>query len=237
MAIFNDMLRSPTLSAGACSKSASSQNLHAPRPRSASAPWLPDQPAELPGSLLQQNQGYPYFETPDFSLSRPTSQNIRRGTHPPDIYSEDEGDVLDLLHLFPEPLNHSKSVPSLHAEYRDGAMKSSRVGPAVSVSANNTSKSSRMHRRRGLSEMNWHIDTDLSAVKNPIPAIASPYRNTSNEWAQPRTEHGDLSQPPSVAFEAGSQRRSRERRASRRDDVSTECFSPAMVHSPSSCYA
>ncbi|KAF3005191.1 hypothetical protein E8E13_010723 [Curvularia kusanoi] len=111
MSIFNDMLRSPALSAGASLKSASAHNLRPARPRSASAPWTPNLP-ELPGSILQQNEGYPYFETPDFSLSPPTSQNNQRAEPSPGTQPEDEGDVFDILRLFPEPLNHSRSVPN-----------------------------------------------------------------------------------------------------------------------------
>ena len=239
MAIFNDMLRSPTLNAGASLKPFSVHNTSPARPRSASAPWTPDLPVELPGSLLQQNRGYdyPYFETPDFRLSRPTSQNIRRGTHPPENQPEDEGDVLDLLHLFPEPLNHSRSVPSMHAEYRDGAMKSSAIGPAAIVSAGTKSKPNRSHRRRGLSEIDFHIDNDLNVMSGSINATSSNASAYGHAFHDRHTDHGEGLRSMLGGFEVESQRRPRERRVSRRDEVSTFCFSALVVHSPSSCYA
>src|SRR5690242_3151787 len=160
MAIFNDMLRSPALSAGPWPRSASVHKPLSTRPRSNSVPASPDLPVELPGSLLQRNQGFPYIETQDFALapSRPVSQNVRRGTHPPDRYPEDEGDIIDLLHLFPEPLNHSKSVPSLNTDYRESAMKSSRV--EVSSTSANRSQPHRVHQRKALGDIKWQIPAD-----------------------------------------------------------------------------
>lgn len=241
MSIFNDMLRSPGMSAGACSKSASAHNVSPVRPRSASMPATPELPTELPGSLLQHNQGYPYPDNPEFTSSRPISQNVRRGTHPPNARVEDEGDIFDILHLFPEPLNHSKSVPSLNAEYRQGAMKSSRIGPAASVN-NNKSQASRAHHRRGLSETEWYVSNDTSAPPHSgTDATGSPsnvsYRHPSNGLARPRVDYGELPQLSPKTFEASSQIRAAERRSNRRDDVSTICFSIVVVHSPSSYHA
>jgi hypothetical protein len=58
---FNEMLRSPApMSAAACARTVSVQNKPLPRrPRSISAPSTPTLPVELPGSLLQVNQGFP----------------------------------------------------------------------------------------------------------------------------------------------------------------------------------
>lgn len=225
MAIFNDMLRSPALSVGACPRSASVLKPLPTRPRSSSVPSTPDLPVELPGSLLQHNQGFPYLDTPNFAPSRPTSQNIRRGTHPPGRCPEDEGDVFDLLHLFPEPLNHSKSVPSLHAGYRDGAMKSSRAGPAANASANK-SKPPKVHHRKALSDIEWQTIADSTPTNDNNPAVSSNvavHDNGSRDSKRLRMDSSNLQQPSPMIFKATPSDNSFERRASRRDDVSTSC--------------
>lgn len=223
MAIFNDMLRSPTLSAGPWPRSASVHKPLPTRPRSNSVPASPDLPVELPGSLLQRNQGFPYIDAQDFVPSRPISQNVRRGTHPPGRYPEDEGDIIDLLHLFPEPLNHSKSVPSLNAGYRESAMKSSRV-EVYSTSANR-SKPHRVHHRKALSDIKWQTPAD-SYPTNDGNTAASASSLPKNDIIGGSLSASDmLSQPSQVVLEDGSANRPAERRASRRDDVSTNCFS------------
>ncbi|KAH6637388.1 hypothetical protein C7974DRAFT_389411 [Boeremia exigua] len=217
MAIFNDMLRSPTLSASACPRSASVHKPLPTRPRSSSLPSTPDLPVELPGSLLQQNQGFPYFDIQDPVPSRPTSQNVRRGTHPPEGHFEDEGDVVDLLHLFPEPLNHSKSVPSLKAGYREGAMKSSRAGAASSAHTN--SKPHIVQHRKALSDMEWRtISAPSSAYygDNGAPTSAHP---DSNAVDRSLVEIDALLQPSSIILEVDTPNRPAERRPSRRDDL------------------
>ncbi|KAF1923555.1 uncharacterized protein M421DRAFT_308423 [Didymella exigua CBS 183.55] len=220
MAVFNDMLRSPSSSVGAWSRSASVHKPLPTRPRSASDPSAPGFPAELPGSLLQHNQGFPHLDPPNIPPSRPTSQIIRRGTHPPDKCLEDEGEVFDLLHLYPEPLNHSKSVPSLHAGYRDGSMKSSRAGPAANASANN-SNPRRVHHREALSSIEWHSVADPTPV-NDNNAIASFYpvmQDTGHtESDRLRMDADKLQQPYPMVFEPGVSDNSLARRASRRDD-------------------
>lgn len=237
MALFNDMLRSPVLSAGPCPRSASVHKPLPTRPRSNSEPASPDLPVELPGSLLQHNQGFPYVETQDFAPSRPTSQNVRRGTHPPDRNPEDEGDILDLLHLFPEPLNHSKSVPSLNTGYREGAMKSTRVETASSASANNRSKPHRVHHRKALSDIEWQATSGLPPSiggGTAVPANCLPHSSVNDRLLLSSNE---LPQPSHVTLEAGNANRPAERRASCRDEVSTSCFFVVVNHLPSSCCA
>ncbi|KAF2623341.1 hypothetical protein BU25DRAFT_296497, partial [Macroventuria anomochaeta] len=222
MAIFNDMLRSPALSVAACPKSASIHKPLPTRPRSSSVPSTPDLPVELPGSLLQHNQGFPDLDTPDFAPSRPTSQNVRRETHPPDRYPEDEGDVFDLLHLFPEPLNHSKSVPSLNAEYRESAMKSSRIGAASNASAIGKSKHHRVHHRKALSDIEWRTIADSNTANDSNAAVslsASGHGNASNDSNKSRIDSSKLLQLSPLMFEAAASDKPFERRASRRDDL------------------
>ena len=230
MAIFNDMLRSPTLSTAACPRSASVHNLRPTWPGSGSPPAVPGLPVELPGSLLQHNQGFPHFDAAVFAPSRPTSQNIRRVTHPPDRCAENEGDVFDLLYLFPEPLNHSKSVPSLSLGYRESAMKSSRNGAAPSSSAINKSNSHRVHHRKALSDIEWRTPEDSKiANESSLTVPSTPTNgNPGNSSNVLRIESGELSQPPPPAFEAAASDNTFERRISRRDHVSTDCFSVVM---------
>lgn len=224
MALFNDLLRSPTLSAAAYPRSPSIQKPLPTRPRSSSVP-SPDLPVELPGSLLQQNQGFPYFETPDFVLSRPTSQNVRRGTHPPDICAGDEGDIFDLLHLFPEPLNHSRSVPSMHSGFQESAMKSSHSGTAPNVSPIKKSKTHSMHHRKALSDIEWSILTDSEVTNNSQVVVSSApkHANASHDLNKLPVDSDNLSQLSPLVTEVEASNNIFDRRASRRDDVSTSC--------------
>lgn len=242
MAIFNDMLRSPALGSGGWPRSASVHNAMPTRPRSNSVPSSPDLPVELPGSLLQQNQGFPCLDTSGFAPSRPTSQNIRRGTHPPDRHPEDEGDVHDLLNLFPEPLNHSKSVPSLNVGYCEGGMKSSRTATAATTNAMSKPKPYRVHHRKALSNIEWRQlaesnpnSTDHSTAALPISAAG--HGNASNSSDKSRIDSSRPLQPLLPTPEVVASDNIFDRRASRRDDVSTNCFFGVVVYSPSACCA
>lgn len=237
MAIFNDMLRSPASSADTCPRSASLHKALPTRPRSSSAPSTPDLPVELPGSLLQRNQGFPCIETQDFTPSRPTSQNVRRGTHPPDRSLEDEGDILDLLHLFPEPLNHSKSVPALNADYREGAMKSSRAGAASSASTNNRSKPHRVYHRKALSDIEWQTLSDSNSTTKDNAAVPASPPPCSKAADTSFLDLHKLPQPTQVILDTENAYKPAERRASRRNNVSTKCFLDVVSHSPSSSSA
>jgi hypothetical protein len=233
--MFNDMLRSPASSVG-WPRSASVHKTLPTRPRSASDPSTPDLPIELPGSLLQYNQGYPYPDTPDFLPGRPTSWNVRRGTHPPDKCPEDEGGIFDLLHLFPEPLNHSKSVPGLHEGYRGGTMMSSCTSPAFRTSSSK-SRSSRSHQRGSLSSIEWMSAVDSRPINDGNVASAfqtAVQDNGLRESKKPRMGSNRMPQPSPTLFEPTIPNGSFERRASRRDDVSTACFYVVLDHSPSS---
>jgi hypothetical protein len=239
-AIFNDMLRSPALSSGAWPRSTSVHKPLSTRSRSNSVPSSPDLPVELPGSLLQHNQGFPYFDTPSFAPSRPTSQNVRRGTHPPDGRPEDEGDVFDLLHLFPEPLNHCKSVPSLSAGCCESELKPFCTGAAPTASAMSKPKPHRVHHRKALSDIEWRALTDSNSTNDSndaVPSSATMHGNASSDPDKSRADSSRLLQSLSPTFEAVTSDNIFDRRASRRDDVSTNCFFVVVVHSPSSCCA
>lgn len=232
--MFNDMLRSPASSVG-WPRSASIHKALPTRPRSTSDPSTPDLPVELPGSLLQYNQGYPSPDTPYLSPGRPISWNIRRGTHPPDKCAEHEGDVLDLLHLFPEPLSHSKSVPGLHEDYQGGAMMPSHTSSAAKTSSRKSS-STRYHQRGALSSIEWMSAVDSRPVHDSTAALApqtAVQDHSLRESGKPLMESNRIQQPFPMSIEPTISNYSSEGRASRRDDVSTTCFRVVLIHSPS----
>ncbi|KAF2121872.1 hypothetical protein BDV96DRAFT_593831 [Lophiotrema nucula] len=80
LAVVNDMLRSPALSATICTRSA---EIHKPlpsRPRSVSLPSTPNPPVEaveLPGSILLENQGFP--SPPVAGPAADTMRSVRSG--------------------------------------------------------------------------------------------------------------------------------------------------------------
>jgi hypothetical protein len=111
------MLRSPALGAAADPQPALVHNPPPTRPRSLSLPSSPG-PIELPGSILQDNQGYPESHTPAPSAtSHPVAYHTQQDIQPPDRLVEDDDDPTYLLELLPRPLNHAKSVPSLVSQY------------------------------------------------------------------------------------------------------------------------
>ncbi|KAF2794990.1 hypothetical protein K505DRAFT_374250 [Melanomma pulvis-pyrius CBS 109.77] len=80
LALVNDMMRSPALSASMCPRSAPAE-IHKPlpsRPRSASLP-SPTLPVELPGSILLENQGFPSPPGAG-SATRNTMRSVRSGS-------------------------------------------------------------------------------------------------------------------------------------------------------------
>ncbi|KAL5113496.1 hypothetical protein ACEQ8H_008632 [Pleosporales sp. CAS-2024a] len=96
-------------------------SIHKPlpgRPRSLSLPSTTDLPVELPGSILQENQGFPIDLVPD---QPPSPMEI-----------QDQEDLSTLLHLFPAPLLHAKSVPEFAAPSTD--MRSVGSGNALNSS-------------------------------------------------------------------------------------------------------
>ena len=135
-----------------------------------------------------------------------------------------------MLHLFPEPLNHSKSVPSLNLGYRKDAMKSSRNGTAPHSSTINKSNPPKIHHRKALSEIEWRTLADSKVVDESNVAVPSTptHDNPSNSSNMLRIDSGELLQPPPLIFEAAASDNTFERRVSHRDHVSTSCFSVVM---------
>ncbi|KAF1946752.1 hypothetical protein EJ02DRAFT_393918 [Clathrospora elynae] len=184
-AVYNDMLWSPA--------SISIQKPLPHRPRSVSAPSTPDLPAELPGSLLLENQGFPPCASPEFT--RPTSQILRRKAHTPGRYSEVQGYPLDLLNLVPEPLTHARSVPDL--SLRHSAMRSVRSGNTL-----NSSASLKVQHQKSLSDVGSRRRTRPNQVKSPshidsrfTTCLASTMAGSSNDLSQVQVGAGRLLQP------------------------------------------
>lgn len=111
----NDLLRSPVSSTSAFSRSTSVQKPLPSHPRSASVSSIAELPAELPGSLLLANQGFPSCTTP--IPVRPITHICRRESHPPDKCLDYETVSLDALNIFSAPLIHTRSVPELRSRY------------------------------------------------------------------------------------------------------------------------
>ncbi|KAF2024702.1 hypothetical protein EK21DRAFT_78183 [Setomelanomma holmii] len=150
-AVFNDILRSPAPFVATCPRSASVLKPLPSRPRSLSLPSSPKLPVELPGSILQENQGFPPCATTENpALACPTIENTQGTTRSARKDFEDQEAVLDLLDLFAEPLAHARSVPDLGR--RDGDMRSVRSGNALNSTASVKSSPSKLQHKKLLSE-------------------------------------------------------------------------------------
>jgi hypothetical protein len=121
------MLRSPALNTIACSRSVSIEKPLPNRPRSVSVSSIAELPAELPGSLLLENQGFSFCTTP--LSAQPTTQIFRRESHPPDKRLGYESTSLNALDLVQWQLNHTRSVPELSSRY--SIMRSAPSGEAL----------------------------------------------------------------------------------------------------------
>jgi hypothetical protein len=183
----------------------------------------PDLPAELPGSLLLDNEGFPSGTT---SVSpRPITQIFRRETHPTDKHFEIETDPLDLLNLVPEQLLHARSVPDLRS--RHTRMRSVRSGNALNYSTVVRSsplklqdeKPSSESTSRGCSKqslMTSSPSTDISS------AMMSRTRGSSNP-DRARVDARRVSQPAARIGEERARNQDPEKRRSYRNEVSVVC--------------
>lgn len=217
-AALNDILRSPPPCSATFPRPLS---VHKPlplRPRSTSLPSTPDLPAELPGSILQENQGFPPEATPgDLVTVRPISQNIWRSTHPLVESPEDEEDFSALLNLFPEPLLHARSVPSLSDRHSE--MRSVRSGNALNSAAASKPGPLRVKYQKSSSETNSrrHSRSDLAASPFSMDAKSSAGGNGDN-FIRPRVRTSKTLQPSPFILEGQAWSENC------RSEVSTICF-------------
>ncbi|KAH7095175.1 hypothetical protein FB567DRAFT_21922 [Paraphoma chrysanthemicola] len=181
--VFDDMLRSPAPFLAACPRSASLLKPLPQRPRSLSLPSTPDSPAELPGSILQENQGFPpSVFSQDFAQTSVPIETSQGATHLSSKRSEDEENLHNLLDLFPEPLAHAKSVPDLGR--RESEMRSIRSGNALNPNAPVKPSPSTIHHKKSLSETSARrrskseLLASPSASESKIPS--SPVPTTGN---------------------------------------------------------
>jgi hypothetical protein len=130
-AALGDILRSPAPSSSTYLRPPSINRPLPGRPRSTSLPLITDLPVELPGSILQENQGFPPDVVPETtSIGRPKSQNVRRSTLPAAYDFEDDEDLSSLLKLFPELTLYTKSGANFGNPHNE--MRSVRSGNALS---------------------------------------------------------------------------------------------------------
>jgi hypothetical protein len=188
----------------------------------------PDLPAELPGSILQDNHGFPTCAVAeDLAIVRPASQDIRRSTGPPirDVEYEDNFDTL--ITLFPEPVIHSKSVPDLGQQFRE--MRSVRSSAALSTSnmpkpsplgtQHEESRSATSSRR---SSKNEPVKSPMSA-DGKLAVYSTPAVGHNSARARPlanQTLH-----PESLYQRDQVWNDNADNREIRRSEVSTICFS------------
>jgi hypothetical protein len=229
-AAFNDLLRSPTSYAVACPMSPSVFKPLPGRPRSSSLPLLPELPVELPGSILQDNQGFPSLPpAEDLALFRPISQNVRRSTHPVIQDIEDEEDFSELLRLFPEPLIHAKSVPDFGHPQSD--MRSSRSGNTFDPDVVPKPNPLRVQHKKSLSgagsgkRLRPNLMTSSPSTNSKLatcPAVAVGCSSAVSAITEIDGSKTLQSSPPIVEGQAWNS--NAEHRVSRRSEASTICF-------------
>ncbi|KAH9879798.1 hypothetical protein J1614_001822 [Plenodomus biglobosus] len=176
-AAFNDILRSPMLGASSCVGSASIQKPLPSRPRSVSIPTTPELPAELPGSILLENQGYPSDHTfLDSRAVTQASQTTSRATQSANRHT-DQKSQLDRLSLVPEPLTHAKSVPNLSMQQIE--MHDNQILTALNSATAVTTESSRanLQHKRFRSETNRYRRSRSNFETAPSSAEKKPRQN------------------------------------------------------------
>lgn len=208
----SDMLRSPVPSTIACSRSASVEKPLPRRPHSVSVPSIAELPAELPGSLLLENQGFPSCTTP--VSVQPTIQLFRRESHPPDRRLSHGSTSLNALDLVPSQLNHTRSVPELSSRYSimrnipaGDALDScamAQVGP--SVASNNKSLNKTGMRRRSRPD----LITSLSAMDGKVSTNRSGRHDSSQmrqvqekkvrDWGSEKRQHSSQNEVSAICF-------------------------------------
>jgi hypothetical protein len=147
-AALNDILRSSAPCSATGPRPTSVYQPLPGRPRSVSLPSIADLPVELPGSILQENQGFPSDLVPETTpIGRPHSQNIRRSTHP-SVSDLDAEEFSALLKLFPEPA-HGTIVPGSTPQ---SEMRSVHSEKASSPSFMSQPKPLRIQHKRSVSE-------------------------------------------------------------------------------------
>ncbi|KAH3906473.1 hypothetical protein HBH56_204410 [Parastagonospora nodorum] len=220
-AALNDILRSPAPCSATDLRPASVHKPLPGRPRSISLPTIADLPAELPGSILQENQGFPsdvVLETT--SIGCPNYQNIRRSTLSVLSDFEDAEEFSALLKLFPEPL-HDTNVPSFTPR---SEMRSAHSEKALSPSLMSQPKPLRIQHNRSVSETTSHRRSRSELVASSVStdvSLPESGRGT-NPFARTRVGTGKTLQPSPFILEGQTwDNEQQERRRSELEPAST----------------
>jgi hypothetical protein len=222
------MLRSPAPFVAACPRSASVLKPLPSWPPSLSLPSTPELPAELPGSILQENHGFPPSAFAHNPASACHSTDIARtSTLPWEKGIKDEENVPDLLVLFPEPLAHARSVPDLGR--RDSKMRSTRSGNALNSSALVKPSPSTIHHKKSLSETSARRRSKSDLLTSPTASnsklsacLASAPGNGRDNSSRTRSAR-KLLHPSPLIPEGHACNENSEKREFRRS-VSSVCF-------------
>jgi hypothetical protein len=220
-AALNDILRSPAPCSATDLRPASVHKPLPGRPRSISLPTIADLPAELPGSILQENQGFPsdvVLETA--SIGCPNYQNIRRSTLSVLSDFEDAEEFSALLKLFPEPL-HDTNVPSFTPR---SEMRSARSEKATSPNLMSQPKPLRIQHNRSVSETTSHRRSRSELVASSVSTdVSLPQSGRgTNPFARTRVGTGKTLQPSPFILEGHTWDNVHQER--RRSEVSVFCL-------------
>jgi hypothetical protein len=216
------------LSPAACSRPTSISQAPPSPPRSA-FPSSPDLPAELPGSILQENHGFPTcVVAEDLATVHPTSQNVRRSTGPLIRDVDYEDNFATLITLFPEPLIHSKSVPDLGQQFKE--MRSVRSSAALGSSTVPKPSPLGTQHETPLSATSSRRSSKTEPVRSPTSAdgklaVYSTLTVGHNNSARAPPFTNQTLHPGSLNPEGHVRHSNAENREIRRGDVSTVCFS------------
>jgi hypothetical protein len=212
------MLRLPSPSA------ARSPSLQKPLPTPPCSAF-PELPAELPGSLLLENQGFPSGTTP--VSARPITQIFRQEIQSPYQHFKIETDRLDLLNLVPDQLLHARSVPDLRS--RLTKMRSVRSSNALDSSTVAQSGPLKIQHEESLSETTLRRRSKQSLLTSPLStdissAMASRTRGHSNDLNRARANARRVSRQASRIREERPRNQDPEKRRSYRNEVSVISF-------------
>lgn len=101
----------------------------------------------------------------------------------------------------------------------------------------NKSRSSKTHQRGAVSSIEWQsaVTPRMINASNVAAAVKTAAQDDDlRESRRSRTGSNRMPQPSPMLFEPTMSDNSFERRANRRDDVSTACFYVVVIHSPKS---
>lgn len=213
-AAFDDLLRSPT----ACKRPANLQKPLPSRPRSVSVPIVAELPAELPGSLLLENQGHSSKCTPLHSpVMQTTSQN--NWDYAP---MASQSDHVGVKTLVSESITHARSVPDLGARHNTISSSRSWTTFDSSLATGSSALDVRQERSRGVTSTRRRSRPDQGLTS---PSVEDEYTfSASGGQIQGEVEISAGALELLTKIAAGSQTSCKKRRSRRPDGVSIDLF-------------